>query len=95
MISPSILKKPVITEKATRLAKKSVYTIEVNPRVNKDQVAESLKQLYGVEISQVRITNRKGKVKKAGKKRTTVQKPDRKIAYITLHKGSLDFIPKE
>jgi len=93
MINSSILIKPLITEKSTRLRKSNTYSIIVGIKVNKDQVAEALKTLYKVNIKQVRISVRKGKVVRVGKRRIEKKQPDIKIAYVTLKDGTLDIIP--
>jgi large subunit ribosomal protein L23 len=89
-----ILQKPVITEKATRLAQKNTYALRVDMNANKNQIAEKVSQLYDVDIDQVRTVVRKGKIKRVGRKRAEKQKPSVKIAYITLKKGTLDIIPQ-
>jgi large subunit ribosomal protein L23 len=89
-----ILRKPVITEKATKLAQEKTYAIRVDVNANKNQIAEKVAVLYGVEIDHIRTVIRKGKRKRVGKKRAEKQKPHVKIAYITLKKGTLDIIPQ-
>lgn len=94
MRADTILLKPVVTEKTSQLVTKNVYTFQVHGKANKHQVAEVIKNLYNVEVGEVKIVNRKGKVKKVGKKMIMQQKPTKKIAYITLIKGSLAVFPK-
>ncbi len=90
----TILLKPLVTEKSTQLQEKNVYGFEVALDSNKDQIAEQVKKLYEVEVGSVRITVRKGKFKRVGKAMKTKKKADRKIAYVTVTKGSITVFPK-
>lgn len=94
MRADNILLKPIVTEKTSQLVTKNVYTFQVHGKANKHQVAEIVKNLYNVEVGEVKIVNRKGKVKKVGRRMIPQQKPTKKIAYITLTKGSLAVFPK-
>ncbi len=89
-----ILLKPVLTEKATTMAKTNTYTFEVHTKANKNQISHTLEQLYKVKVDGVRIMNRKGKTRRAGRKMQTRVLPDIKIAYITLKEGTIDLFPK-
>lgn len=90
----NVLIRPIITEKATTLAKSNVFAFEVNMKANKDQISEVLKKLYNVTIDSIRIATRKGKLKRVGRKGETKQRPDIKIAYVSLKEGSFDLFPK-
>ena len=89
-----IIVKPLVTEKTSQLVTKNVYTFLVHNKATKHQVAEVIKNLYNVEVGEVKIINRKGKVKRVGRKAMPVQAPTKRIAYITLTKGSLAVFPK-
>lgn len=88
-----ILNKPAVTEKAIDEAKRGVYTLDVHIKATKDQIINAIEQLYKVKVQDVKTLIRKGKVAHVGRKRSKKQRPDRKIAYITLKKGTLDIIP--
>ena len=90
----NILIQPLITEKTTGQAQKKVYTFEVNRSANKDQIAESIEKIFGVEVKEVKTIIRKGKEKKVGRKMIVKKLPDRKIAFITLTKGAIDLFPQ-
>lgn len=90
----SIITSPVLTEKATQLAGAKVYTFRVNQNVTKHQVKTALESLYKVKISNIRVTVRKGKTRKVGKRMIRKQLPDRKIAYVYVKEGSIDIFPK-
>ncbi len=85
---------PVLTEKATDLAKNQVYMFSVNLKAKKPQIKTVLEKIYKVKVSSVRILIRKGKSKRSGRKMVTKKLPDRKIAYIKLKEGKIDLFPQ-
>ncbi|PIS15764.1 50S ribosomal protein L23 [Candidatus Roizmanbacteria bacterium CG09_land_8_20_14_0_10_41_9] len=89
-----IIWNPMLTEKATNLAKGTVYMFQVNPKATKIQIRRALETLYKVELSKVRIMVRKGKERKVGKKMSKKQLPERKIAYVSLKSGKIDLFPQ-
>ncbi|KKS08323.1 MAG: 50S ribosomal protein L23 [Candidatus Brennerbacteria bacterium RIFOXYC1_FULL_41_11] len=65
-----ILKKPHLSEKATFLKEKNnAYVFVVDKTANKKTVAQEIKRLYKVEVSDVRIVNLPKKPKNLGKTR--------------------------
>lgn len=50
-----ILKVPLVTEKATNLAKRNQYVFKVFPKANKSEIKKSIENLYGVDVLDVRI----------------------------------------
>lgn len=50
----AVLRKPLLTEKASGLAEKNVYTFEVSPDANKIEVAAAIKALFNVDVKSVR-----------------------------------------
>lgn len=54
MRSIDILKKPIITEKASLSAAKGRYLFQVDPRANKRQIAQAVKAAFGVKVKKVR-----------------------------------------
>ncbi len=89
-----VIVKPFITEKASRLAQNKVYTFHVKKDVNKMQIASTIEKLYGVEVDAVRISVRKGKDKRVGKRMMTKKMPDTKIAFVSVKKGTIDLFPQ-
>jgi len=89
-----VIVSPLLTEKITNLAKSNFYCFLVNKKANKFQIKETLEKLYQVEVSDVKIVNRKGKKVRRGKLLKEKKLPDYKIAYVKLLKGSFDFFPK-
>ncbi len=90
----SVILKPVLTEKGTQLAQKSVYMFYVAQKARKAQVKSALEILYPVKIKKIRITIRKGKMRRTGKRFIYKQLPDKKIAYVTIKEGKLDLFPQ-
>ncbi len=63
-----ILKRPLITEKVATLpekikGEKERYAFLVDKKANKIQIAEAVKEMYGVEVDAVNTMNYRGKVK--------------------------------
>jgi len=89
-----ILKSPVVTEKATALAQKNVYLFSVGSFATKDQIRTAVESYYNVTVGGVRISIRKGKVQRVGKRMIPKMIADRKIAYVTVTKGTISLFPK-
>jgi large subunit ribosomal protein L23 len=85
---------PVLTEKATNLVKDQVYMFQVNNKATKFQVKEVLEKLYSVEISDIRVMIRKGKVRRVGKKMVSKKGADKKIVFVRVVKGKIDIFPQ-
>jgi large subunit ribosomal protein L23 len=67
----SILIKPIITEKATKMSEdENRYTFEVDKNANKIQIKDAVEATYGVSVAKVRTMNvrpdRKTKFTKSG-----------------------------
>lgn len=90
----SIIVKPLLTEKTNRLTKSNVYTFQVHLRANKHQITEIVKKIYNVEVGEVKVLVRKGKVKKVGRRQVAKKLADEKIAYVTVKKGTINVFPK-
>ena len=64
----SVLKSPILTEKATILNEKyNQITFEVDKRANKIEVKEAVEKLLNKKVLAVQIMNRKGKKKRSGR----------------------------
>ncbi|MCB1359192.1 MAG: 50S ribosomal protein L23 [Maritimibacter sp.] len=81
-----VIKKPIITEKATMSSENGAVVFEVAPEANKPLIKEAVEALFGVKVKAVNTTITKGKVKRfrgqLGKRR------DVKKAYVTLEEGN-------
>lgn len=90
-----ILKKPVLTEKASILTEKSNrYAFKVDQRANKIEIKAAVEQMFGVNVESVNTMVITGKTKsrytKAGN--VTGRAPKYKKAIITLKDGeTIDF----
>ncbi len=81
-----IIKRPLITEKATRLAEEGVYVFEVDRRANKIEIKKAIEQIYNVKVAKVRTVNVKPKRGRWGWKQV-IRKPAWKKAYVKLQEG--------
>ena len=81
-----VIRKPVITEKATMASEAGAVVFEVAIGSNKPQIKSAVESLFGVKVKAVNTTITKGKTKRfrgsPGKRR------DVKKAYVTLEVGN-------
>jgi large subunit ribosomal protein L23 len=81
-----VIRKPIITEKATMASESGAVVFEVAPEANKPLIKEAVETLFGVKVKAVNTTITKGKVKRfrgqLGKRK------DVKKAYVTLEEGN-------
>lgn len=94
MRADNVIVGPLITEKTTDLATKKVYAFHVHEDANKDQIATQLSKMFNVTIEMVRTTVRKGEVKRVGRKMIPKKRPNKKIAYVTVSKGTINIFPQ-
>jgi large subunit ribosomal protein L23 len=81
-----LIRRPLITEKATRMKETSgTICFEVAPEANKIEIARAITTLFGVKVADVRIANRRGKMKRVG--RFAGRRRDWKKAYVRLQPG--------
>lgn len=89
-----VILKPVLTEKATDLVKKNVYTFEVNLKANKSQIKNTIEKIYNVKVDQVKTEIRKGKTRRVGRRMIAKKLSKRKIAFVKLKEGKIDIFPQ-
>ena len=81
-----VIRKPIITEKATMASEAGAVVFEVAIDSNKPQIKEAVEALFGVKVKPVNTTITKGKTKRfrgmMGRRR------DVKKAYVTLEDGN-------
>lgn len=65
--APIVLLKPHVTEKATRLAEGNQYTFQVFRGVNKIEIKNAIEELYGIDVTDVRIVNVPPKKRRRGR----------------------------
>jgi large subunit ribosomal protein L23 len=86
MTDPLLIKKPWITEKATKLASSNQYVFMVKSSATKPEVKKAIHALYKVDATAVNILNRAGKVKHSGRGIKGMQQGYRK-AIVTVKAG--------
>ena len=59
-----VIRKPIITEKATMASENNAVVFEVNIDANKPQIKEAVETLFNVKVKAVNTTITKGKVKR-------------------------------
>ena len=81
-----IIRRPIITEKATLASENGTIAFEVSINSTKKQIKNAIENLFNVKVNSVNTLIIKGKVKrfrgKLGKRR------DLKKAYVTLAEGN-------
>ncbi|MFC7702987.1 50S ribosomal protein L23 [Plastorhodobacter daqingensis] len=81
-----VIRKPIITEKATMASDANAVVFEVAIDANKPQIKEAVEALFGVKVKAVNTTITKGKVKRFRGRIGT--RNDVKKAYVTLEDGN-------
>ncbi|MEM6441349.1 MAG: 50S ribosomal protein L23 [Pseudomonadota bacterium] len=82
-----VIRKPVITEKATMASEANAVVFEVSIDANKPQIKEAVEALFGVKVKAVNTSVLKGKVKTfRGRKG---RRKDVKRAFVTLEDGNM------
>ncbi|WP_193139759.1 MULTISPECIES: 50S ribosomal protein L23 [unclassified Meridianimarinicoccus] len=81
-----VIRKPIVTEKATMASEANAVVFEVAIDANKPMIKEAVETLFNVKVKAVNTTITKGKVKRfrgmLGKRK------DVKKAYVTLEEGN-------
>jgi large subunit ribosomal protein L23 len=80
-----VLRRPLITEKATWLKDKDKYAFEVVSQATKSQIKEAVEQGFKVKVSKVNVMTVPGKTRKFGRRQVT-SSPWKK-AVVTLAPG--------
>ena len=87
----SVLKRPILTEKATALSNLGKYVFEVSKTANKIEIANAIEKMYGVSVASVdtmRAIGRKKTRMSRGKARSGITSTYKK-AIVTLKKGEV------
>lgn len=81
-----VIRRPLITEKSTRLKDdKGIVAFEVDRRANKIEIKQAVEAQFKVKVSEVRVATMHGKVRRQG--RYAGRRPDWKKAYVRLAAG--------
>ena len=81
-----VIRRPIITEKATMASEANALVFEVDIAANKPLIKEAVETLFSVKVKAVNTTITKGKVKRfrgALGRRNHIKK-----AYVTLEEGN-------
>ncbi|MEO1562579.1 MAG: 50S ribosomal protein L23 [Pseudomonadota bacterium] len=81
-----VIRKPIITEKATMASENGAVVFEVAMDANKPQIKEAVEELFGVKVKAVNMSVTKGKVKRF--RGRLGKRADVKKAYVTLEDGN-------
>lgn len=81
-----VIRKPIITEKATMASENGAVVFQVAIDANKPQIKEAVEALFGVKVKAVNTTITKGKTKRF--RGQPGVRSDVKKAYVTLEDGN-------
>ncbi|HBL35732.1 MAG TPA: 50S ribosomal protein L23 [Firmicutes bacterium] len=81
-----IIKKPIVTEKSTRLMEMNKYCFVVDRRASKIQIKDAIETIFNVRVLDVNTMRMLGKLKRMG--RHEGRRPNWKKAIVTLEPGS-------
>ncbi|WP_028663485.1 50S ribosomal protein L23 [Runella zeae] len=87
----SVLKRPILTEKATTLSNLGKYVFEVSKTANKIEIAKAIEKMYGVNVASVdtmRVIGRKKTRMSRGKAISGITSTYKK-AIVTLKEGEV------
>ena len=90
---PDLVRRPLVTEKATRLLEDNKYTFEVSPQATKPQIKAAIESLFEVKVVRVNTLNPAHKSRRVG--RFMGNRPQYKRAIVTLAPGdSITLFPE-
>jgi large subunit ribosomal protein L23 len=81
-----VIRRPVITEKATMASENGAVVFEVDIAANKPAIKEAVETLFGVKVKAVNTVLTKGKQKRF--RGVKGRRADIKKAYVTLEEGN-------
>jgi len=82
-----VIRKPIITEKATMASEANAVVFEVATDATKPLIKEAVETLFGVKVKAVNTVLTKGKVKRF--RGRPGRRADVKKAYVTLEEGNM------
>lgn len=80
-----VLKRPIITEKATALMEQGKYVFEVDRNANKTEIKKAVEEIFNVKVTKVNTIRQTGKLRRQG--RTQGRTREIKKAIVTLADG--------
>lgn len=88
-----LIRRPIITEKATRVLEDNQYTFEVAPRASKPEIKAAVEFLFDVKVVGINTLMPPRKARRVGK--FAGHKPQYKRAIVTLASGdSITLFPE-
>lgn len=87
---PDLIRRPILTEKATILMEQNKYTFEVTPKATKPQIRSAIEDLFAVKVVKVNTTTPPRRKKRVGK--FIGFKPQYKKAIVTVAPGDVEKI---
>ena len=86
-----ILKKPLVTEKASELNEANKYAFVVDKRANKVEIKKAVEDMYGVSVVNINTMNYLGKLKTRYTKAGFIsgRKPSFKKAIVEVAEGDM------
>lgn len=89
----SIVRRPIVTEKATLLLENNQYTFEVSPQATKPEIKAAIESLFDVKVTGVSTHRPPRKKRRIG--RFVGYRPHYKRAIVTLQDGdSINLFPE-
>lgn len=85
-----LVRRPILTEKATQLMEENKYTFEVTPQSTKPEIKAAIENLFQVKVVQVNTAQQPRRQRRVGK--FAGYKPQYKKAIVTLAPGDEDKI---
>ncbi|MGE5551438.1 MAG: 50S ribosomal protein L23 [Bacteroidota bacterium] len=82
----AVVRRPIVTEKTTKLMEENKYCFVVDLRANKHQIKRAVEDIFKVKVTSVNTLRVMGKWKRMG--RNEGKRPDWKKAIVTLAPGS-------
>lgn len=82
---PDLVRRPIVTEKATRLMEENKFTFEVTPKATKPEIKAAIEDLFEVKVVQVNTQQQPRKKRRVGK--FIGFKPRYKKAIVTVAPG--------
>ncbi len=82
-----VIIEPVVSEKSYALLDRNVYTFRVHPDASKPEIADAVRDIFGVQVVRVNTLNRQGKRKRNRRTGVWGARPDHKRAIVTLAEG--------
>ena len=89
---PDLVRRPILTEKATISMEQNKYTFDVAPKATKIEIKAAIEDLFSVKVVKINTANPPRKKRRVG--RFIGFKPHYKRAVVTVAPGDADKIRK-